>query len=86
MKEIKVRFSVEDIAALDAAAAAMQCSRAEVIRRRALTIATGKLDVQRYHKLVADAQCFMRGAMERRQVETLTAFVVSKLGATGDRG
>ena len=75
MQEIKVRFEATDLAALDQKAAAAGTSRAALIRDRALR----RLSTVEYHALVADAVAFMRGDLPRMQVETLTAYVITRL-------
>ena len=75
MQEIKVRFEAADLAALDQQAAAAGTSRAALIRDRALSRPT----TTEYHALVADAVAFMRGDLPKMQVETLTAYVITRL-------
>ena len=75
MQEIKVRFNPDDLALIDAEAAAAGTSRAALIRDRALSRPT----TTEYHALVADAVAFMRGDLPRLQVETLTAYVIARL-------
>ena len=75
MQEIKVRFNPDDLTALDQQAAAAGTSRSALIRDRALR----RLTTVEYHALVADAVAFMRGHLPRMQVETLTAYVITRL-------
>lgn len=75
MQEIKVRFTPDDLATLDAEAAAAGTSRSALIRDRALR----RLTTAGYHALVADAVAFMRGDMPKLQAETLTAYVITRL-------
>jgi hypothetical protein len=75
MQEIKVRFNPDDLALIDAEAAAAGTSRAALIRNRALR----RLTTVEYHALVAGAVAFMRGDLPRMQVETLTAYVITRL-------
>jgi len=75
MQEIKVRFEATDLAALDHQAASAGTSRAAFIRDRALR----RLTTAEYHALVADAVAFMRGDLPRMQVETLIAYVITRL-------
>jgi hypothetical protein len=75
MQEIKVRFTPADLATLDAEAAAAGTSRSALIRDRALS----RLSTVAYHALVADAVAHMRGDLPRLQVETLVAYVITRL-------
>lgn len=75
MQEIKVRFNPDDLALIDAEAAAAGVARSALIRDRALR----RLTTVEYHALVADAVAFMRGDLPRLQVETLTAYVIARL-------
>jgi len=75
MQEIKIRFEAADLAALNHQAAAAGTSRAALIRDKALR----RLTTAEYHALVADAVAFMRGDLPRMQVETLTAYVITRL-------
>jgi len=82
MPEIKLNVSVDDLARLNAEAAANGIPRAHLIRQRALgdSGATGgvaRLSTAAYHALVADACAFMRGDLSRRHVETLVAYVIA---------
>jgi len=75
MQEIKIRFEATDLAALDQQADAAGTSRAALIRDRVLR----RLSTAEYHALVADAVAFMRGDLPRMQVETLIAYVITRL-------
>jgi hypothetical protein len=78
MKEVKVRFSTEDLAVLDQQAAMAGVSRSELIRSRALVANCDRaLSVTAYHRLVSDALTNVRGDMPRRMVEHLVAFVIT---------
>jgi hypothetical protein len=79
MQEIKVRFQPADLAALDQQAAAAGTSRAQLIRDRALSPAVARLSTVEYHALVADAAAYMRGDLPKLQVETLIAYVITRL-------
>lgn len=75
MPEIKLNISSKDLERLNHEAAAAGTSRAALVRCRALSQPT----TAEYHALVADAVAFMRGSLPRLQVETLTAYVISRL-------
>jgi hypothetical protein len=79
MQEIKVRFNPEDIQHLERQAAAAGTSRAGLIRDRALSLPVARLTTVEYHALVADAAAFMRGDLPKLQVETLIAYVITRL-------
>tara|TARA_R110000868_G_scaffold31638_6_gene115950 strand:+ start:2661 stop:2945 length:285 start_codon:yes stop_codon:yes gene_type:complete len=79
MQEIKVRFNPEDIQHLERQAAAAGTNRTSLIRDRALSTALTRLSTVEYHALVADAAAFMRGDLSRLQVETLIAYVITRL-------
>ena len=79
MQEIKVRFNPADIHHLDQQAGVAGTSRAGLIRDRALSSALPRLTTVEYHSLVADAVSFMRGDLPRLQVETLVAYVITRL-------
>ena len=76
MREVKVRFSEADLQNLDQMADGMGVSRAEVIRQRVLGGDGGGLTVNGYHRLVSDALRLTQGAVNRREVETVVAYVV----------
>ncbi len=90
MPEIKINVTADDLARLNAEAAAHGMPRAHLIRQRALSggVVAG-LTTAAYHALVADACAFMRGDLNRRHVETLVAYVIahshSSQAATGDQ-
>jgi len=79
MQEVKVRFPAEDLAVLDQQVAVAGISRAELVRNRALSAALPRLTVSDYHRLVADSCAFMRGDLNPRHVETLIAYVITRL-------
>ena len=81
MPEIKIRLADADLARLTAEAAAAGIPRAHLIRDRALAPAAGvaRLRTVEYHSLVADACRFMRGDLSRQHVETLVAYVLTRL-------
>jgi hypothetical protein len=79
MQEIKVRFQPADLAALDQQVAAAATTRAQLIRDRALSLPVARLTTVEYHALVADAAAFMRGDLPKLQVETLIAYVITRL-------
>jgi hypothetical protein len=79
MQEIKVRFQPSDIAALDQQVATAGTTRAQLIRDRALSLPVARLNTVEYHALVADAAAFMRGDLPKLQVETLIAYVITRL-------
>jgi len=83
MKEVKVRFELADLMALDQQAAAAGVSRAELIRNRALVAnCDSGLTVARYHRLVSDALANVRGDIPRRMVEQLVAYVITWISST----
>jgi hypothetical protein len=83
MKEVKVRFELADLMALDQQAAAAGVSRAELIRNRALVAnCYSGLTVARYHRLVSDALANVRGDIPRRMVEQLVAYVITWISST----
>jgi hypothetical protein len=75
MQEIKIRFEATDLAALDQQADAAGTSRAALIRDRVLR----RLSTAEYHALVADAFAVTHGSLPRLQVETLVAYVITRL-------
>jgi len=79
MQEIKVRFNPEDIQHLERQAAAAGTNRTALIRDRALSSGLPRLSTAAYHALVADAAAFMRGDLPKLQVETLIAYVITRL-------
>ena len=86
LTEVKIRFSPSDLVAIDAAATAAGLSRSAYVRdqitnRRPPMPALTPAD---YHRLVTAACAFMRGDLNRNHIETLTAFVVSRLAASYD--
>jgi len=83
MKEVKVRFTPEDLAMLDQQADAAGVSRSELIRSRALVAnCDSGLTVARYHRLVSDALANVRGDIPRRMVEQLVAYVITWISST----
>lgn len=83
MKEIKVRFTPADLAALDQQAAAAGISRSELVRSRALVAnCDSGLTVARYHRLVSDALANVRGDIPRRMVEQIVAYVITWISST----
>jgi hypothetical protein len=90
MPEIKINVTADDLARLNAEAAAHRIPRAHLIRQRALSGGgVAGLTTAAYHALVADACAFMRGDLNRRHVETLVAYVIahshSSQAAAGDQ-
>jgi hypothetical protein len=79
MQEIKVRFNPEDIQHLERQAAAAGTNRTALIRDRALSSGLPRLTTAAYHALVADAASYMRGDLPKLQVETLIAYVITRL-------
>jgi len=75
MIETKVRFHADDLQHLDQQAAAIGKSRSAFIRERALA----RLTTADYHRLVSAVARRMNGDLNRRQVETVTAFVVNEI-------
>lgn len=80
MQTVKVNFDPSDLTQLDLEAKAVGLSRSELIRQRTLTRTTGgkAFTTQDYHRLVSETTAFMRGALDRRQVETIVAFTITK--------
>ena len=83
LQETKIRFTAAELAALDAAAAAAGLSRSALVRDRAVSPKM-VLSTDAYHRLVSDACTLMRGNLNRAHIETLTAFVISRLAASYD--
>lgn len=81
MPEIKFNLTDDQLAHLNQQAAVAGIPRAHLIRDRALAPAVGvaRLRTTDYHSLVADAARFMRGDLSRQHVETLVAYVISRL-------
>jgi len=81
MPEIKFNLTDDQLAHLNQQAAVAGIPRAHLIRDRALAPAVGvaRLRTVDYHSLVADAARFMRGDLSRQHVETLVAYVISRL-------
>jgi nuclear transport factor 2 (NTF2) superfamily protein len=75
MIETKVRFHADDLQHLDQQAAAVGKTRSAFIRDRALA----RLTTAEYHRLVSAVARRMHGDLNRRQVETVTAFVVNEI-------
>jgi hypothetical protein len=75
MPEIKLHVTEDDLGRLNQDAAAAGTSRAALIRDRALR----RLTTVEYHALVAGAAAHMRGDLSRLHVETLTAYVITRL-------
>lgn len=81
MPEVKINLTADQLAQLNREAAAAGIPRAHLIRDRALAPAAdvARLRTIDYHSLVADAAAFMRGDLHRIHVETLTAYIISRL-------
>lgn len=81
MPEIKLHVSAPELAALNAQAAAVGMARSQLIRERATAPApdVARLRMVEYHLLVADAVAFMRGDLPRQRVESLVAYVITRL-------
>ncbi len=79
LQEVKIRLSTADLQALDARVAAAGANRSAFIRDRVLSAALVKLTPTDYHRLVADSCAFMRGDLNPRHVETLIAYVITRL-------
>jgi hypothetical protein len=75
MIETKIRFHADDLQHLDRQAAAVGKTRSAFIRDRALA----RLTTAEYHRLVSAVARRMHGDLNRRQVETVTAFVVNEI-------
>ena len=80
MRKVEVRFEEADLAALDRQAQERGITRAQLIRHRTLATATAKrFTPQDYSALVSDAYTRNHGSINRRQVESIVAFVFSRL-------
>lgn len=79
LQEVKIRLSAADLQVLDAQVAAAGANRSQFIRDRVLSTALVKLTPTDYHRLVADSCAFMRGDLNPRHVETLIAYVITRL-------
>ena len=76
MRVIKITLDEPAITALDAQAAMLNVSRAEVIRRCiSESGSAGSITPAQYNGMVARAYSFMGGGMDRRQFEGLAAFL-----------
>ena len=83
MHIVKVGFAPAALDQIDQEAKAAGLSRSELIRQRTLTrgVSTKELTPNDYHRLVSEAAAYTRGAIDRRQLESIVAFTVSKLAA-----
>ena len=79
LQEVKVRMSPADITAVDLQAAATGTSRSAFIRDKVLSAPPTSITTADYHRLVSDACTFMRGDLNSRHVETLVAYVITRL-------
>lgn len=79
MKEIKVRIDVQDLALLDKQAQEQGITRSELIRERVISAPVAAYDAERFNKLLADAQKYMQGHVDRRLIETLVSYVFNRL-------
>lgn len=79
MKEIKVRMDVQDLALLDKQAQEQGITRSELIRERVMGAPVAVYDAERFNKLLADAQRYMQGHVDRRLIETLVSYVFNRL-------
>lgn len=79
MKEIKVRMDVQDLALLDKQAQEQGITRSELIRERVMGAPAAVYDAERFNKLLADAQRYMQGHVDRRLIETLVSYVFNRL-------
>ena len=87
MKVIKVSFDERDLEALDRQAQQRKISRAELIRERTFTTVSGKkFTPQDFSTLVADAYRRNHGAIDRRQVESIVAFVFARMAGGAPSG
>jgi len=75
MIETKVRFHADDLQHLDQRAAAVGKTRSAFIRDRALA----RLSTAEYHRLVSAVARRMNGDLNRRQAESVTAFLVNEI-------
>lgn len=82
MRVVKLALEEHTITALDAQAAAMDISRAEVIRRCIAESAPSRsLKPDEYNQLVRNAYSFIGGGIDRRQFEGLVAYLFNQLHA-----
>ena len=81
MQEVKLRFDQRDLEIVDRHAAIAGVTRSALLRQRALaaTSDVARLQTVEYHQLVSDAAAFMRGDLNHRHVETLIAYVITRL-------
>lgn len=81
MQEVKLRFDQRDLEIVDRHAAIAGITRSALLRQRALPATSGvaRLQTVEYHQLVSDAAAFMRGDLNHRHVETLIAYVITRL-------
>jgi len=87
MRKVEVRFEETDLAALDRQAQEGGVTRSELIRHRTLATAMGKkFTPQDFSALVSDAYTRNHGSINRRQVESIVAFVFNRMAANGPSG
>jgi uncharacterized protein (DUF1778 family) len=79
LQEVKIRLAAADLQAVDTAAAALGTSRSAFIRDKVLSAPLPAITTADYHRLVAESCAFMRGDLNARHVETLIAYVISRL-------
>ena len=80
MRGIKITLDEPVITALDAQAAMLNVSRAEVIRRCISDAgAAGSITPDKYNDMVRRAYAFTGGGIDRRQFESLVAFLFREL-------
>jgi len=80
LKKVEVRFEEADLDALDRQAQARGVTRAELIRKRTLsTVAARRFTPQDFAALVSDAYRHNHGSIGRKQVESMVAFVFSRM-------
>jgi hypothetical protein len=79
LQEVKIRLSAADLQAVDDQAAAAGISRSAFIRDKVLSAALPGITTAGYHRLVSDSCAFMRNDLNPRHVETLIAYVITRL-------
>jgi hypothetical protein len=90
-QEVKIRMSLVDLQIIDEQAVMLGTNRSALIRDRVLSAPVASISTADYHRLVSDACAFMRNDLNQRHVETLVAYVITRLhqhssqAATGDQ-
>ena len=79
LREIKVRFTEQDIAAIDKIAQSQGLSRSEYIRDHITGKRISLAKPSDFYRLVADAHHELGGAVNHSQVERIVAFTIARI-------